>query len=1176
MQPRDGVDILEIADGDAPVPPAQTVVAEDDTVAAATTLVDTTRASSPANERERPLMETPVSVSTRRDAPTEEHVWTSPRRSGSRAPASRRARPMSAPSTAQHRIQRPASTVVVDETTTTSDQVPQLVTVDARAPATEAATATAAPALVVDVSEPPKTTDASAPLDHSADAASMRRSSPEWIKYHTEDGDEYYYNARTHESQWTRPPGVMSPTASASVTPTSYSRSHTDLDSSSDGGGGNEPLRVSIEELFELLAQPSSDHAVATLETTLRRVPSHVIDWNARNAAGLSLLHVAVQGGNARACALLLDHGASAHIDVPLVRGDASAETPLMMACRANIAPLVRLLTRYGASTAVRDADGNTLLHLAVRCWSDDALFALLEVETVVAAALEARNAEDETPLHLAARHGNAVAVRALLAAGARADQEDAHGRTPLVVSIMENRVECAQVLQVALAPDANADSGELLQVTHEPAEARGGQEQASATETATALSASGEPELDAMQSYLLQVLETTADTTLVASAVYQYVEMAQRHVHAWRAAAKSAELKHENLRLQLDVLRKSQLLLQAENASLTEERDALAQQLDAKELERATLQTAFSGLSSRAAMLESIARTAQDKLRRERAEHVQQETFWAQTIDASLRENQALLNAVQALQPQWQSSNQTDVETAAPGGNYAYDHHLEPMHSQHQQQQQHHSTSLSPGAVSASTDSAIGADADAETETDASALHVDPTQSYETDALLYSSSAKAAAASAVSPSRVDAVWNRFFENMSRVAESGSMTTTTTTATAVSASALFDAVRKANHDRLQALLLSGASPNVRDVGERGTSLHLACELGDVDAVLLLCEFGADLETRDETGNTPLLVASAQGHDACVRFLLQSAANMAVRNDAQDSALHLAAWDGSAECVEMLLEYGASVLAVNALGLTALSNLRTRSTLRHRFDELADAHPMKRTLLLLEHAERQATMEMEKRETKMPRGGTKAKEAKPKSAQASESRESWGRWLLGSVFGARKSDPLDDDDGDEDDDEEDAQGDADANDDAGDGRLSETAEPSDDADEEENDGEGDASELYRQLTPPPEVEAALRHHAASRALSSRFTLSSSSPPPPPPPEVLDALQRRQKGSAFVDERSPRATSTRFASPATAATLHRKRLSSTTDGRKSTAATGVRARYVDTFNSSTAPP
>lgn len=116
---------------------------------------------------------------------------------------------------------------------------------------------------------------------------------------------------------------------------------------------------------------------------------------------------------------------------------------------------------------------------------------------------------------------------------------------------------------------------------------------------------------------------------------------------------------------------------------------------------------------------------------------------------------------------------------------------------------------------------------------------------------------------------------------------------------------------------------------------------------------MLCEFGADVEVRDEAANTPLLVACSQGHFDCVMFLLQSAADLAAVNGNGETALHLAAWDGSADCIEILAEYGVDPLVTNALGLSPLANLKTRSPLRHKFDDLVSDHPMRRALDLLE-------------------------------------------------------------------------------------------------------------------------------------------------------------------------------------------------------------------------------
>jgi ankyrin repeat protein len=146
-------------------------------------------------------------------------------------------------------------------------------------------------------------------------------------------------------------------------------------------------------------------------------------------------------------------------------------------------------------------------------------------------------------------------------------------------------------------------------------------------------------------------------------------------------------------------------------------------------------------------------------------------------------------------------------------------------------------------------------------------------------------------------------------------------------------------------------------------------LFVRCELGDLDAVMLLCDFAADLEARDEEENTPLLTACAQGNFECTKFLLQSAAGLHAVNASGQSALHLAAWDGSAECVAILIEYGMDTLVTNSFGLTALSNLKTRSPLRHKLDDMAPDHPIRATIRILE--EHEAHQEQQVARTTLP-------------------------------------------------------------------------------------------------------------------------------------------------------------------------------------------------------------
>lgn len=141
------------------------------------------------------------------------------------------------------------------------------------------------------------------------------------------------------------------------------------------------------------------------------------------------------------------------------------------------------------------------------------------------------------------------------------------------------------------------------------------------------------------------------------------------------------------------------------------------------------------------------------------------------------------------------------------------------------------------------------------------------------------------------------------------------------------------------------------------------SVLARCELGDLDTVMLLCEFAADLEAKDEDDNTPLLASCIQGNFECTKFLLQSAANLNVVNKNRETALHVAAWDGSAECVTILLEYGIDTSLTNSFGLTALGNLKTRSPLRHKFDDMGPDHPIIQTIRILERYETQNATEV---------------------------------------------------------------------------------------------------------------------------------------------------------------------------------------------------------------------
>ena len=100
-------------------------------------------------------------------------------------------------------------------------------------------------------------------------------------------------------------------------------------------------------------------------------------------------------------------------------------------------------------------------------------------------------------------------------------------------------------------------------------------------------------------------------------------------------------------------------------------------------------------------------------------------------------------------------------------------------------------------------------------------------------------------------------------------------------------------------------------------------LHDAAQSGDIEQVRRLVSLGADLETRNETGATALMLASQNGHGETASLLLSNGADVNVKADDGVTALIVAALYGHAEVVSLLLSSGAEVNAELNGGGTAL-------------------------------------------------------------------------------------------------------------------------------------------------------------------------------------------------------------------------------------------------------------
>lgn len=287
--------------------------------------------------------------------------------------------------------------------------------------------------------------------------------------------------------------------------------------------------------------------------------------------------------------------------------------------------------------------------------------------------------------------------------------------------------------------------------------------------------------------------------------------------------------------------------------------------QLQSHELELETVRAAHQALASRCEMLDSIARASQEKLKWERAEHIRYEEHLQTQVQSSIEENASLVASLNELQGAWSQRMQeqmapadyVDLETnedhqgvrGRDGASGDSDYYL-PV----EDNQQYYSADAN--GTSTPMDETLGYSNE---ENDEAFMYLNetPYRNDDEDEALAGYSRNVATAStnttpSISPSRVDAVWNKFFENMAIVAErkqedndrappakatqssSGSnanapfnQTPSPSRPQYDASSSLFTAIRKNNTAELQQLLFSGFPVNVRDVGEKGTPVHLA-------------------------------------------------------------------------------------------------------------------------------------------------------------------------------------------------------------------------------------------------------------------------------------------------------------------------------------------------------------
>jgi len=141
---------------------------------------------------------------------------------------------------------------------------------------------------------------------------------------------------------------------------------------------------------------------------------------------------------------------------------------------------------------------------------------------------------------------------------------------------------------------------------------------------------------------------------------------------------------------------------------------------------------------------------------------------------------------------------------------------------------------------------------------------------------------------------------------------------------------LFEAVAEGSKEMVQFLLDKGASIAVNL--KSGGVLHKCVEWDNADLANLFIQRGADVNARDNSKNTPLILAAAKNKPELVKILLKHGADPNVRNKKDQTALNRLYYKGKShkifECLDALVRAGANINEVNENGDTFLHHLAT--------------------------------------------------------------------------------------------------------------------------------------------------------------------------------------------------------------------------------------------------------
>lgn len=125
-----------------------------------------------------------------------------------------------------------------------------------------------------------------------------------------------------------------------------------------------------------------------------------------------------------------------------------------------------------------------------------------------------------------------------------------------------------------------------------------------------------------------------------------------------------------------------------------------------------------------------------------------------------------------------------------------------------------------------------------------------------------------------------------------------------------------------NIQKVRDLLALGADPNTCD--ETGvTPLMFAVQSGNINLVELLIESGANVNAYPKNGNTALHAAVMAANDSIAELLIKHGAEINAKNVRGLTPLHFAVWNGLPYLTDLLIYYGADLNTKDYRGNTPL-------------------------------------------------------------------------------------------------------------------------------------------------------------------------------------------------------------------------------------------------------------